>query len=187
MRIALVFFLSLACAAALAAPMQPQHARGKSPLDALFQELARAGSPEEAKPIEDRIFALFEQSGSPTVDLLMARGAAAMAVGDGDAARKLFDAVTEISPRFAEAWHERAQLLSDEGDDEAAMISLQKTVTLNPRQFAAMTELGDMLEEYGDKAGALKMYRRALALDPQLEGAAKRAKELERDVEGRGI
>jgi hypothetical protein len=44
-----------------------------------------------------------------------------------------------------------------------------------------------MLEEYGDKAGALKMYRRALALDPQLEGAAKRAKELERDVEGRGI
>ena len=79
------------------------------------------------------------------------------------------------------------QLQAGAGDDEAAMISLQKTIVLNPRQFAAMSQLGDMLEEYGNKDGALKMYKRALALDPQLEGAAKHAHALEKDVEGQGI
>ena len=50
-----------------------------------------------------------------------------------------------------------------------------------------MNQLGEMLEEYGNKDGALKLYKRALTLDPQLEGAAKRVKALEKDVEGQGI
>jgi hypothetical protein len=31
------------------------------------------------------------------------------------------------------------------------------------------------------------MYRRAIKLDPQLEGAARKVRQLERDVEGQGI
>lgn len=187
MRFALVLLLSLACAAS-AAPMKPAaHKPEKPVLDTLFAQLAKAQSPDDAKPIEEQILAQFEQSGSPSVDLLMARGAAALGGGDNDTAKKLFASVTQIAPNFAEGWHERAQLQQQDGDDEAAMISLQKVVTLNPRQFEAISELGDMLEEYGNKPGALKMYRRALALDPQLEGAAKHLRELEKDVEGQGI
>ena len=152
--------------------------------------LSVAAAPNKAaphKPPRPPLEVLFAQSGSASIDLLMARGTAALAGGDSGTAKKLFDSVTDLAPNFAEGWHEKAQLQVDAGDDEGAMISLQKTVTLNPCQFAAMSELGDMLEDYGNKDGALKMYKRALALDPQLEGAAKRVRTLDRAVEGQGI
>lgn len=188
MRIPVVLLILFICVAATAAPPKPAAHRPQKPqIDTLFAQLAKAESSEEAKPLEDQIFALFEASGSPSVDLLMARGTAALAGGDDDTAKKLFGSVTDVAPNFAEGWHQRAQIQIQDGDDEAAMISLQKTVTLNPRQFEAMSQLADLLEEYGNKPGALAMYKRALALDPQLEGAAKHAHALERDVEGQGI
>lgn len=183
MRTFLVLALALLSVAAVAPPKKPK----PPPLDQLFAQLKKVESPEDAKPIEEQIFALFAQSGSPSVDLLMARGTAALAGGDDDTAKRLFDAITDIAPDFAEAWHQKALMQQDAGDDEGAMVSLQKVVTLNPRQFAAMSELGDMLEDYGNKQGAFALYRRALALDPQLEGAAKHLHALERDVEGQGI
>jgi len=186
MRLAITLLVATFCVAAAPAPHKPAHPK-KPQIEELFAQLAKAESPEEAKPIEDQIFVLFEASGSASVDLLMARGTAALAGGDDDLAEKLFGSITDIAPNFAEGWHQRAQIQIQAGDDETAMISLQKTVTLNPRQFEAMSQLGDLLEEYGDKRGALKMYKRALALDPQLEGAAKHVTALERDVEGQGI
>ena len=52
------------------------HRAPQPPLEALFSQLAQAGSSEDAKPIENRIGAIFMQSGSASVDLLMARAAA---------------------------------------------------------------------------------------------------------------
>jgi|SRR5579872_2590283 len=155
--------------------------------DKLFAELAKAGSPLEAQPIEAKLNGFFKVSGSPSVDLLMSRAAAALQAADNDTARKLLDAVTHVAPDYAEGWRQRAQLQAAGGDDAGAMISLQKAVQLNPRHFRAMAELAGMLEDYGDKAGALKLYRRVLALDPQMEGAARHEKALEKDVEGQGI
>jgi len=167
--------------------MLPVAAWAAPPLDALFAQLHTAGSPEEAKPLEEQILALFRQSGSPSVDLLMTRAAAAQGADDKDTAKKLYDAVTGIAPNYAEGWHRRALLQSGVGDDESAMVSLQKAIALNPRQFEAMEQLGEMLEDYGDKPGALKMYRRAQALDPQLEGLQRHIDGLSRAVEGQGI
>ena len=165
---------------------QPAHPQ-QNPIDTLFVQLKQAPTPEDAKPIEDQIGLFFMQSGSPSVDLLMTRGAAALAGGDKDAARKLFDAVTDIAPNFAEGWHSRAALQLAANDNAGAMVSLQRAITLNPREFKAMSELADMLEDYGDKAGALKLYRRALELDPKLDGAADHVKALQTDVEGQRI
>lgn len=187
MRTAALFFLLLSVPASAGTQHpQPQHPQAK-PIDALFVQLKQAQSPEDAKPIEDQIGLYFMQSGSPSVDLLMTRGAAALAGGDKDAARKLFDAVTDIAPNFAEGWHSRAALQLASNDNTGAMVSLQRAITLNPREFKAMSELADMLEDYGDKAGALKLYRRALTLDPKLDGAADHVKALETDVEGQRI
>ena len=179
MRLVAFLLALILPAAAWAAP--------SSPLDALFAQLHAAGSPEDAKPIEEQILALFRQSGSPSVDLLMTRAAAADAAGDKDTARQLVDAVTGIASNYAEGWHHRALLQSGAGDDEGAMVSLQKAITLNPRHFEAMEQLGEMLEDYGDKPGALKMFRRAQALDPQLEGLQRHIDGLSRAVEGQGI
>lgn len=183
---ATLILMALLAGPALAANPAPNRAPAK-PVDVLFQQLRQAGTPEDAKPIEDQIGNVFLQSGSPSVDLLMTRGAAALAAGDKDVARKLFDAITEIDPNYAEAWHSRAALQVLANDNAGAMVSLERVILLNPREFKAMAELADMLEDYGDKAAALKLYRRALALDPKLESAAEHVKALETVVEGQRI
>jgi len=195
MRTAVAFFVAFCVSASAGAPpaqhvqrARPQASRTQAkPIDTLFAQLKLAQTPEDAKPIEDQIGLFFMQSGSPSVDLLMTRGAAALVGGDKDTARKLFDAVTDIAPNFAEGWHSRAALQLAVSDNAGAMVSLQRAIALNPREFKAMSELGDMLEDYGDKTGALKLFRRALELDPKLDGAAEHVKALETDVEGQRI
>jgi len=184
MRIVAMIVALIVGTSAFAAPAP---AGADKQLDVLFGALAKASSEEEAKPIESQILALFQQSGSPSVDLLMTRAQAALQGGDADTAGKLFKAVTDIAPDYAEGWHVRGALQAAAGDDAGAMVFLQKTVALNPRQFAALAQLGGMLADYGDKAAALAAYRRALALDPQLAGVARRVRDLARQVEGEKI
>lgn len=156
-------------------------------LDALFASLAKAGSEEEAKPIADQIVGVFMQSGSPSTDLLMSRAAVALQSGDVGTAKKLFETITQISPDFAEGWHQRARIAAVAGNERGAIDNLERTVTLNPRQFEAFAELGGMLESYGDKKGALAMYRKAMALDPNYDDVARHVRELTRAVEGERI
>lgn len=186
MRIVLVLLSLFVPLAAQAAGARPQ-TTAKPPLESLFSQLGRAGSPEDAKPIEERIGAIFRQSGSPSIDLLMSRVAAAEAAGDKETARKLIEAVTDVAPTFAEGWHSRAAVQRATGDDSGAMISLERVILLNPRHFVALFELGGMMEDYGNKAAALKLYRKALEIDPQLDGARRHVDALTRDVEGQGI
>jgi len=187
--LAVVFLLSGALAAHAAAPA---FARADDPaahkqLDQLFASLSKAASEEDAKPIEEQIVAIFLQSGSPSIDLLMSRAGEALGSGDVGTAKKLFESVTGIAPGYAEGWHQRGRIEAAAGDDRAAMLSLQKTVTLNPRQFEAYAELGGMLEDYGDKSSALAMYRKAMALDPNLDDVVRHVRELARAVEGERI
>ena len=92
---------------AAVAPKSPAHRPTPGEIDALFSALAQTDNDEDAKAIEDKIMAAFLRSGSPTVDLLMTRAAAALQAGDTDTAKKLIASITEIEPDFAEAWHQR--------------------------------------------------------------------------------
>lgn len=190
MRIPLAFaLLLLAPLAARAEPVKPapKALTTTQQLDKLFADLEKADSEENADPIESRIEALFLQSGSPTIDLLMTRSQSALKSGDAGTARKVIDSVTKLAPDFAEGWHMRAQLQLAAGDDAGAMISLQKTVALNPREFNALSHLADMLGEYGDKKGALSLYRKVQMLDPTNDDAARAVRKLTREVEGEKI
>jgi predicted Zn-dependent protease len=184
----LLFAMSLAALSASGAaphhPSAPAAPRTVPQLDTLFGQLAKAGSDEEAKPIEDRILALFLESDSASTDLLMTRAATALAANDMDTAQQLLNVITKVAPDYAEGWHQRGKLQALAGDDEGAILSLQKSVTLNPRQFAAMTELGGILIEYGDKRDALKMLRKVQSLDPHFSHVDGEIRRLSRDVEG---
>jgi tetratricopeptide (TPR) repeat protein len=191
MRFAIAFALLLALSGTAQAAA-PAFARADEPsvrkqLDKLFSSLAKAGSDEEAKPIEKQILGIFLQSGSPSIDLLMSRAGDALGAGDVATAKKLFESVTAIAPAYAEGWHQRARIEAAAGNDQAAMVNLQKTIALNPRQFEACAELAGMLDDYGDKTGALRMYRKAMALDPNLDDVARHVRELVRAVEGERI
>jgi len=193
MRLAFALSGLLAVSGAAAAHAAAQgFARADDPaahkeLDRLFATLSKAGSTEEAQPVETQILSYFLQSGSPSIDLLMGRAADALGSGDVATAQKLFESVTAIAPDFAEGWHQRGRIEAASGNDEAAMLSLQKTIALNPRQFEAYAELAGMLEDYGDKNAALAMYRKAMALDPNLDDVARHVRELGRAVEGERI
>ncbi|HUJ46882.1 MAG TPA: tetratricopeptide repeat protein [Rhizomicrobium sp.] len=190
MRTLLAAFASFAIAStALAATKPaPKPAVAKvSEIDRLFSDLAKVDEEEEAKPIEQKILAAFLRSGSPTVDLLMARAAASVNSGDADTAKKLIASVNDIAPDYAEAWHQRGILQAASGDDQGAMFCLEKAVELNPRHFEAMAELAVKLEEYGDKPGALKLYRKALALDPHFDDIARKERQLAHEVEGESL
>ncbi|HVZ69249.1 MAG TPA: hypothetical protein VG891_07275 [Rhizomicrobium sp.] len=165
----------------------PKSLTAAQQLDNLFSELAKAESAQDAEPIESQIEALFLQSGSPTVDLLITRSQSALKSGDAETARKVIDSVTNLAPDFAEGWHLRAQLQMAAGDDAGAMISLQKTITLNPREFNALAHLADMLEDYGDKKAALATYRRVQKLDPANDDVNRAVRKLSREVEGEKI
>ena len=180
MRLAWVpFLLSLAVGSAAAQP-RPQ-------IDRWFQDLAKAESADDARPIEDKIETAFRQSGSASVDLLMTRAKEAVSAADTKTATAIVGSVTKLAPNYAEGWRLRATLEAAGGNDGAAMLSLQRVVTINPRHFSAMAELAGMLEDYGDKKAALTLYRKVLTLYPRHEAASTRARALEREVEGQGI
>src|SRR3954469_14342327 len=102
-------FLSLAIASAsAAAPAQ---------LDRWFQDLSKADSAKEAKPIEEKIDAAFRESGSASVDLLMGRAKQAVASADSKTAGALVGAVTKLAPNYAEGWRLRATLDAAAGND----------------------------------------------------------------------
>lgn len=187
-----LFALSVATLSVASAAPQPTVIKKEAPqgtpeMQSLFQQLGKAGSPDEARPLELKILTLFLESGSASVDLLMTRAAAALADGDNATARKLLDVVTEVAPNYAEGWHQRGRLQAAAGDDEGAIVSLQKAVTLNPLQFAALAELGAILSEYGDKRDALTILRRAMTLDRYFGGVDREVQKLSRDVEGERI
>ncbi len=187
--IVLIIAFALGGTALAAPPPRPSAPRpaAQGDLDILFGALARTRSPEDAKPIEEQILAHFLASGSPSVDLLMTRAAAALAGGDKPDARKLLDAVTSVAPSYGEGWHQRGKMQAEAGDDEGAIISLNRSVTLNPREFEAYAELGMVLLQSGDKKDALHILRKAVALDPHFDNLDHEVEQLSRDVEGEKI
>src|ERR1700748_1520162 len=100
-KLALIAALLLAPVAAHAAPSEQ---------DKLFSELAKADSPEDAKPIEDKLVQLFKASGSPSIDLLMTRASTALGHADNATARSLVEAVTKVAPNYAEGWRIKARM-----------------------------------------------------------------------------
>src|SRR5690349_14669632 len=99
MRLPLAFaILLLAPLPVRADPMKPapKPLTAAQQLDQLFANLAKAQSEEDADPIHSQIEAMFLQSGSPTVDLLMTRSQGALKSGDTGTARKVIDAVTKL-------------------------------------------------------------------------------------------
>jgi tetratricopeptide (TPR) repeat protein len=193
--IAIVLALSTATTALAQAPGArrdpPQRATRPPPedratrLERLYERLAAAKSPAEARRFAASIDALRMRSGSDTADLLTSRAAEAMRRKENDAALKLLDAVVTIDPAFAEAWHRRATIRFLEGDYYHAMLDIRETLQREPRQWGAWAALGRILEQSGDKKAALGAYRRALAVYPQLESVKERADKLAVEVRGR--
>ncbi|SEN43377.1 Tetratricopeptide repeat-containing protein [Loktanella fryxellensis] len=152
-------------------------------LDALFAELADA-DPEATPGIQNRIAEMWSRSGSTAMDLLLRRGADAMAAGDTPLAIQHYSALIDHAPEFAEGYNGRATAFYLAGQIGPSLADIQTTLALNPRHFGAMSGLAVILEELDRPEDALEVYDRILGIAPHAEGVADAARRLTVTLDG---
>lgn len=171
----------------LAACSQAEDARAPSnpELDALFIELAQSADAAGAATAESRIWAFWADSGSPTVNVLLERAAAAEDSGDAELARRFLDQASDLAPDYAEPWNRRASLAYRDEDYAGAISAIREVLKREPRHFGALAGLGLIYEELGQERAALEAFRAALAVHPHYETALEGVRRLEPRVDGR--
>jgi tetratricopeptide (TPR) repeat protein len=176
--------LILSLALSFAGLFQPQSLRDRD-LEILIAQLPFAPNAIQANEIATDILRLWAQSGSPTVDLLMAKaGEAADEADDPKRAIALLDRALSLDPKFAEGYTRRAAQLYEATNYAAALDDLNTALSLEPNHFVAWTGVGAVLEDMGNKPAALAAYRKALRVYPGFEAAQRGEARLSAALEG---
>lgn len=156
-------------------------------LKGLYERLAAAPTPDMAKAVAQALERIWRTSGSPTLDLLLARATEAIEARRLDLAQSLLSSVLELQPDFTEAWNRRAYAFNAADDPQRALADLRHVLALDPNHFRALEGMGIMMRGLGEKKAALAAYKKLLEVYPFFEGAAKAVEELTVEVEGQGI
>ncbi len=149
-------------------------------LDTLFARLKSAKDEAAAKRTEDAILAIWLQSGSDTVDLLMSWSVKAIGKKDYAQALDILDRVVTLKPDYAEGWNSRATVYFLTDKYGPSLSDIEHVLVLEPRHFGALVGLGSIFHVLGDDKRAIDAFRQALALDPHLANARKALDELEK-------
>lgn len=160
-------------------------ARSDPALEDLFIRLAQAPDADGAASIEQAIWTHWADSGSPTVNILLERAAAAESDGDAELALGFLDQASALAPQYAEPWNRRANIAYRAEDYSGAVSAIQETLKREPRHFGAMAGLGLIYEELGQNRRALEAFRAALAVHPHYATALEGVRRLEPRVDGR--
>ena len=153
-------------------------------LDALFQRLQAEEDAEAANLIAEEVWAIWLDSGSDSVNLLLRRGTAAQKRGHDRLARRMYDHVTTLAPDYAEGWARSARLAYEEEDLSRAMTEATQALILEPRQFYAHWTLGNIFEKIGRNEEAYETYKEANRLYPELLPVKERLEMMKGQVEG---
>jgi tetratricopeptide (TPR) repeat protein len=181
----LLLTLSLALALTACGP-QTRKYKTDPRLDPLFTELKAAPDAASSSVVEARIWRIWAESGSATVDILLERSQAAEAAGDIQLARSLLDQAVQILPDYAEAYNRRAVLAFSADDRAAAIADIEDALKREPRHFGALLGLGTIYESMNQPKAALEAYKMALEIAPFLEQAKQGVARLKPQVEGGG-
>lgn len=181
----LILTLCLALGLAACGP-QARKYKTDPRLDPLFTELKTAPDARASSAVEARIWRVWAESGSATVDILLERSQAAEAAGDVKLARSLLDQAVQILPDYAEAYNRRAVLAYSDDDYAAAIADIEDALRREPRHFGALIGLGMIYESMNQPKAALEAYKMALEIAPFLEQARAGEARLKPQVEGGG-
>lgn len=133
-------------------------------LDSLFRQLQSAEADTPA--LEAEILDLWSRSGSPSMDLLLQRGDAALAQGDLEGAIGFYSALIDHAPQFAEGYAARAVAWVQAGQPGPALSDVEGALALEPRHFGALRSLALLLEDLGSPAEALQAWQMMARLTP---------------------
>ena len=155
-------------------------------IEALLTGLQTADA-ETALQIENRIYQIWSQSGSDSMDLLLERGREALSEGDTKKAIEHLTALVDHAPEFAEAYNSRATAYFEAGMFGPSLEDLQRTLALNPDHFAAINGLALIFEQMGEPELALRAWREVEKIYPTRAGLTEALARLEGRLEGRDI
>ena len=150
-------------------------------LDELFAEMQSTAG-DDAASAEREALRIFRQSGSAAMDLLLARGFAAMEAEDYAMAVWHFSALIDHAPEFAEGYNARASAFFLLGKYGEAMADIETALVLNPRHFGALAGMGVIQEELAHPENALQAYKAALALNPHSQDFIDAVKRVEDEL-----
>ncbi|MGE3458745.1 MAG: tetratricopeptide repeat protein, partial [Kofleriaceae bacterium] len=85
--------------------------------------------------------------------------------GEYDQAIIELEAVVDLAPAHAAAWHDLGMLYHQRGDNERAMAALERSRAAAPRDPRPRITLAVLRWKRGDLAGATREYRELLELD----------------------
>ena len=139
-------------------------------LPALFRTLKSAATPDEAAPVEAKIWAVWTVSGDQAVDNLMTVGLAAVRAQRFPDALAVFDRIVRQLPDFAEGWNKRATVHYLMGDLAESADDARHALVLEPRHFGALSGRAAMYMLMGERALALRDMTVAVAIHPFLAG-----------------
>lgn len=159
----------------------------ESRLDSLFATLQSTTDGRAAKTAESDIIALWLESGSDTVDLLMDWTLDAMEQKNYPLALDYLDRIVSMQPDYVEGWNKRATVHFLSDDYSKAIADIEQTLALEPRHFGALSGLGTIMREIGDTDRAVIAFREALAIDPHLDSVQEALDEIEKEEGGRDI
>ena len=169
------------------APMPAPKAAEPESMDSLFEQLRMAEDHRTAKVFEKQIWRRWLQSGSPTVDLLMARAVKAMETKKYPLALDVLDRIIRLKPDYAEGWNKRATVYFLTGDYAKSISDIEQTLTREPRHFGAISGMGMILRGLDKKEKAIKAFKQALDIYPTMPGPKEALEKLSVEVEGREI
>jgi tetratricopeptide (TPR) repeat protein len=155
-------------------PLAPQDQQ----LNQLYAKLKRERDPDKARAIADSIREALAQSGSATVDMLMASCSKALDDKRYGAALDFADQVTLLAPKFAEGWNRRATIHYLMGNTGKSMADVAHVLALEPRHLGALSGLAGILEDAGHDTDALKAWQTYLSYYPADRDAQKEALDL---------
>lgn len=93
-----------------------------------------------------------------------------------------FAALIKKSPRFAEAYNQRAIVHFRLGDFAKAVLDCEKTMRLNPVHFGAASGMAMSFMKQRKLRAALRSYRRAYRINPCLDGISETIDSLEKTL-----
>jgi tetratricopeptide (TPR) repeat protein len=152
--------------------------------DSLFEALKRERDPQRARGIANQIIAELNDSGSPTVNLLMQWSAEAIKEKKNAAALDFLDRITLLDPDFTEGWNRRATLHYTMGDRRKSMADIAEVLKREPRHFGALAGMAGILTEAGDDQRALKAWESYLNVYPADRDAQEAVVKLSEKIAG---
>lgn len=156
-------------------------------LDGLFAQLGKTRNTRRAKRISGRVWELWRESDSKSVDLLTGWASTAMSAKRFSQALDLLDQVVYLRPDFAEGYNQRATLHFMMENYAKSISDIERTLALEPRHYGALAGLASIFERLNQKERALDTWYRTLAVYPAMKSAQNAVIRLEEQLAGSGI